>query len=183
MALINQSDLEAKLGRTLTADESNAFTVINAAGQAYVERLIGSSVESANLSYRYYDGGVQHLTIDPCTDLAAVDLVDDDLASTYTYDSSDFQAEPVNRTLKTYLRHRVGFGTGINNIRVQAKFSIYADTDTLNIVKNALISYLASELQNNSNIRRESIEGYSIEYATSESMAAFSQLKYIFPEV
>jgi len=126
MALINQADLEAKLSRSLTIDEQNAFINVNDSLQSYVESIIGSSVESQELSYRYYDGGVQHLSIDPCTSLSVVDMVDDDQVSTYTYDTTDYTTEPINRTLKRYLRHRSGaFQRGINNIRVRAKFSIY----------------------------------------------------------
>ena len=61
MALISQSEVEARLGRSLTAEEASSFTSINNALQAYVERMIGSSVESVAASTRYYDGGVQHL--------------------------------------------------------------------------------------------------------------------------
>jgi hypothetical protein len=39
MALVSQSDLEARLGRPLTAEEATAFTSINAAHQAYIENL------------------------------------------------------------------------------------------------------------------------------------------------
>ncbi len=184
MALINQSDVEARLQRTLTAEEASAFTTINAAAQAYVEQIIGSSVEQAVESTRYYDGGVQHLAIDPCTDVTAVKYVDDDTTVEYTFDTTDYTLEPVNGTLKTMVRHRPGrMTTGINNIAVVAKFSIYGDSKTLAIVKNALIGFLVSEVQNSSNIKRESIEGYSIEFATTESMAALSPINYLFPEV
>ena len=60
MALIEQSDLEARLGRSLTAEEASAFTIVNTANQAYVEGMIGSSVESVAEATRYFDGGVQH---------------------------------------------------------------------------------------------------------------------------
>lgn len=184
MALISQSDLEARLGRSLTAEEASAFTVVNAANQAYVEGMIGSSVESANPVTRYYDGGVQHLSIDPCTDLSAVKLVDDDQVATYTYDTTDYTTEPVNKTLKTMLRHRAGkFSTGINNIAVTAKFSIYGDTNMLNIVKDALLQALVLEITNSRGISKESIEGYSVEFASPESRAALDKLRYFFPGV
>jgi hypothetical protein len=183
MALIAQSDLEAKLGRSLTADEANAFVLINAANQAYVEKMIGSSVESANESTRYYDGGVQHLKIDPCTAITAVKQVDDDDTVIYTYDTSDYTVEPRNKTLKTMIRNRSMFITGINNISVTAKFSIYDDTDILNIVKNAMLDALITEIDNSDNIKRESIEGYSVEFAETQTKNALESIKYLFPEV
>lgn len=184
MALISQADLQARLGRTLTSDEATAFTVINNAVQSYVESLIGSSVESANESTRYFDGGVHTLSINPCTDITAVKYVDDDSAVEYTFDSSDFTKEPINKTLKTYLRNRLGkFVRGINNVAVTAKFSIFGDTETLNIVKDAMLSYLSSEIENSSNITKESIEGYSVEFASTESKSSLSPIKYLFPGV
>lgn len=184
MALINQSELEARLKRSLSAEEASAFTLINAALQAYVEKIIGSSVESVSETNRYYDGGKQHLTVDPCTDITEVALVDDDDVEVYSYDTSDYTTEPKNRTLKTMLRHRAGpFMTGINNIRVSAKFSIYADESTRNIVKDALLDAMVGEIGNASNILKESIEGYSVEYAKVESKASLDRIKFLFPEV
>lgn len=184
MALINQSDLQARIKRTLTAEEASAFTVLNDSLQASVEALIGSDLEEAGASTRVYDGGVQHLAIDPCTAVTALELVDDDAVKTYDYDTTDYTVEPANRTLKTLLRHRYGpFITGINNIRVTAKFSIYDDTKTLNIVKDAMLDALASEIQNTDNLVKESIEGYTREFATTESKQALKRIAYLFPRV
>jgi hypothetical protein len=185
MALISQSDLEARLGRSLTAEESSAFTIINNALQSEVEALIGSDVESVSASTRYFNGGVQHLRIDPCTSITAVTQVDDDDTVIYTYVTSDYVKEPKNRTVQTMLIHRnsCGFITGIKNIAVTAKFSIYEDTDTLNIVKDALIEALIAEIENNDDIQSESIEGYSVTYGTTQSKELFSTVKYLFPQV
>lgn len=184
MALITQADIEARLGRSLTADESSSFTLINLALQSHVERMIGSSIESVSPTTRYYDGGVQHLAIDPCTSITALKYVDDDTDVEYTFISSDYTSEPVNKTLKTMLRNRDGkFVTGINNIAVTAKFSIYEDTNTLNIVKSALLESLVSEISNNDNIQRESIEGYSVDYVTDQTKDNLSAIKFLFPGV
>jgi hypothetical protein len=184
MALITQSDIEARLGRSLTAEETTTFTIVNNALQSKVEQMIGSDVESVSETTRYYDGGVQHLPINPCTNITSVKLVDDDQVATDTYDTTDYTTEPINKTLKTMLRHRSGaFSTGINNIAIAAKFSIYGDTDTLNIVKDAMINALVSEVNNSDNIKRESIEGYSIEYATTETKNSLTSIKYLFPEI
>ena len=184
MALITQSDIEARLDRSLTAEETTTFTIVNNALQSKVELMIGSDVESVSETTRYYDGGVQHLPINPCTNITSVKLVNDDQVATDTYDTTDYTTEPINKTLKTMLRHRSGaFSTGINNIAIAAKFSIYGDTDTLNIVKDAMINALVSEVNNSDNIKRESIEGYSIEYATTETKNSLASIKYLFPEI
>lgn len=180
MALITKSDIENKIGRTLNTEESNSFSVINVGLQAYVERMIGSSVELATTTGRYYDGGVQHLGIDPATDITEVALVNEDNTVVEVYNSVDYTLEPVNATLKTMIRHRSKFLTGINNIKVTGKFSIYGDSRILAIVKDSMINALVSELTNNSNIKRESIEGYSVEYISNEAKSALSPIKYLF---
>lgn len=184
MALIKQGDVETKLGRDLTQSEQHAFATINNALQTHVEHIIGSAVTSANETTRYYDGGLKHIAIDPCTAVSAVKYVDADNVVLQTVDTSYYTTEPVNRTLKRLLRHRTGrFQAGANNIAVTAVFSIYDDSDTLNVVKHALLESLVSELDNSDNIKRESIEGYSIEYASSVTKNNLQQLRLLFPEV
>lgn len=184
MALISQSDLEARLGRSLTSEEASAFTIINNANQSYIEKLIGSNVENESASTRYYDGGVQHRAIDPCTDISAVKYVDADNNVDLTLDTSDYTTEPVNATLKTMIRFRYGkYNNGINNLAVTAKFTIYNDTKTLNIVKDALLESLVSEIDNSDNILKESIEGYSVEFASTETKNKLNSIKYLFPEI
>lgn len=184
MALISQADLEAKLGRSLTTGEANAFSSTNNALQAEVERIVGSSLETVSATARFYDGGVQHLSIDPCTDITVIELVDDDQIATDTYDTTDYTKEPINKILKRYIRHRSGaFVTGINNIKITAKYSIAGDTEIVKIVKDAMLEALASEIINTDNIKRESIEGYSIEYANTETKDAISRIMYLFPQV
>ena len=146
--------------------------------------MIGSSVESVEPSTRYYDGGVQHLAIDPCTAVTAVKYVDDDTNVEHTFITSDYTVEPINRTLKTMLRNREGkFVVGINNVAVTAKFSIYDDSNTLAIVKSALLESIVSELGNTDNIKRESIEGYSVEYINEQTKDNLSAIKFLFPGI
>lgn len=183
MALVNQSDVANKLGRSLTTEEANAFTGVNAALQAFVEKKIGSKVDDVAETTRYYDGGVQHLKIDPCTDITSVAYVDDNQDNPSVIETSEYTKDPINSTVKIQLRSRTRFLTGIYNIAVTAKFSIYGDEPTRNIVKNALINAVASEIQNSGNIKRESIEGYSVEFAQTETLSALAPLDYLFPGV
>lgn len=184
MVLITQSELETKLGRTLTSDEASDFLIINAANQSYIERLIGSSLETASESTRYYDGGTRFLKIDPCTNVTAVKTVDVDQSIDNTVDSDDYTVEPINKTLKTMIRSRYGkFYCGWNNISVTAKFSIAGDTDTLNVVKNAMLESLVSEIDNSDSIVKESIEGYSVELAQTATKNSLDSIKYLFPEI
>lgn len=185
MALISQSDLEAKLGRSLTTAEASAFTIINSANQSYIERVIvGSKVEADDPSSRYYDGGVQHLDIHPCTSVTEVAYVDDDFDNASAFDTSDYTVDPKHSTMKTMIRNRSGkMRRGISNVKVTAKFSTYEDTDITNVIKDALISSAESEVTNTDNIKRESIEGYSVEMATTETKDAINKLKGLFPNI
>lgn len=181
--LVTQSQIEAKLGRTLTAEEIANFNVTNASVQAKVERIIGSGVEAVTASTRYYDGGVQHLKIDPCTDITAVTYVDDDQVAYTTLDTTDYTLDPINSTMKTQVRHRVQTPVGICNVGVTAKFSINADAKVLAIVTEAIIDACVASIQNIGNIKRESIEGYSVEFANTETADVLAPIKYLFPEV
>lgn len=184
MALITQADVESRIGRSLTTEEAAAFPVINEANQAYIEQLIGSGVEAVDPSTRYYDGGVMNLSIDPCTDITAVGYVDSDETELDTLEDDEYTTEPRNSTLKYWLRSRTGsFWGGMNVLAVTAKFSINGDAKTLAVVKDALITALESEMGNTTNITRESIEGYSVEYANSQTKSALNKLKYLFPGV
>jgi len=162
--LVTQSDLEAKLGRSLTSQEASAFTSINSAVQSYIEDMIGSSVELQSEATRYYDGGVQHLPIDPCYEITAVKLYDDDQSVVDTYDTTDYTKDPINQTLKTMIRYRAGkFATGISNIGITAKFSIYGDSNALAMVKQAILDLVGIILSNPTDKVREAIEGYSVD--------------------
>lgn len=184
MALISQTDIEARLGRSLSASEQSTFAIINPALQRHVDEMIGSSVETTSASTRYYHGGVMFLSIDPCTDVTTVTQVDDDDVVIYTYDPSDYTIFPKNSTIKRQVIHRRSpFVTGIYNIAVTAKFSIAGDATIQKAVKNAMLEALASELDNSDNVYKESIEGYSVEFARSETKDALEAVRYLFPEV
>ena len=75
------------------------------------------------------------------------------------------------------------FWRSMNNIQVTAKFSIYEASDVLAVVREAMIDALASELTSTVNIKRESIEGYSVEYSSDQTKRALSRIKFLFPGV
>jgi len=181
MALLTQADLEAKLGRSLSTSEATNFTILNQAVQTQVEKLIDSGVESVSPSTRYYDGGVQNLPISPCTSITAVGYYDENQTLVQTLLTDDYLAHPYNKTLKTMLRGRnVRFASGMSNLGVTAKFSIYEDSDTLAMVKDIMLDILTAEIENAGNVNKESIEGYSVEFKEIDSKEAFARLGQIF---
>lgn len=184
MALLTQADLEAKLKRSLSSEEQTAFDTLNTAVQAEVENVIGSGVEATTESTRYYDGGLQHLPIDPCTDITSVKYYDEDQTAVYTHDSSDYEKNPINRTLKTMIRYRHGrFDSGISNVGVTAKFSVNGDENSLSIIKNAMLNILANEVSNSDNVRRESIEGYTVEFWSADSQKELNAVRSLFQRI
>lgn len=184
MALISLSELEARLGRSLTAAESSSFTLLNTALQAMVEKQIGSSLEAVSPSTRYYDGGTQHIAIDPCTDITSISYASDDYVADPAWEDDDFTAEPINKTLKTMIRTRYGKSyKAMNNIAVTAKFSIAGDVNTQNIVKSAMLEALVSEMGNTDNVSKESIEGYSVEYLSEQTKDSLAVIKFLFPSI
>lgn len=181
MALITQGDIANKLGRELSSDEIQTFNLVNLAAQSYVERMIGSSVESVSPTTRLYDGGMMNLSIDPCTDITSVKYIDDYASAEYSFTANEYTQEPVNRTLKTMLRNRyVKFATGFNNIAVTAKFSIYGDSDMLSIVKSALLDMVAEALENQEDIISETIEGYSVNFDKMQTTTSIKAIKTLF---
>lgn len=180
MALITQTELENRLGRTLSSDEASSFAVINQTVQAYTERMLGTKVESVSPTTRYYDGGVQNLEIDPCTQITIVSYVDEAQATESQVLDTDYAKEPINRAVKTWLRSRWGtFNTGINNVAVTAKFSIYDDADTLAIVKNAMLEMLTEILDSKESVSSESIEGYSVTFDRLSQTTGAKALKTV----
>ena len=192
MALISQSELENRLGRELTTQEANDFDTQNLALQTYVEKWIGSSLEAVDETTRYYDAGSQHTMIDPATEITAVKYVNDDASSEYTFDTSDYTLEPRNSTLKTMIRSRNSkTQRGINNLSVTGKFSIAGDPNIVAMVKSAMLNALASgyRVSSTQDIKKESIEGYSVEYSDkstdlpAETLQALQPIKYLFPGI
>lgn len=181
MALISQTDVEKRLKRGLSVDEQTDFALINSANQNYVEKMINSKLETVTATTRYYDGGKQHIAIDPCTDITSVKYIDEDYNTTETIDSSYYEEEPINQTLKTYLRNRYGrFVNGVNTIAVTAKFSIAGDTEMQAIIKNMLLDLLVAELSDTKNKKRESIEGYSVEFISEDTKSQLDKIGALF---
>lgn len=177
MALVSQSDLEKRLGRALTADEVSSFSTINTATQTYIENMLSTGVESVTATTRYYDGGVLHLPLNPCTGVTAVKYVDEYNNVVYTFNTSEYTLEPVNLALKHMIRNRYAkFNKGMNNVAVTAKFSIYDDVPTREVVKNAILDILTQVIDGKENITSESIEGYSVNFSNLTKTYAIQAL-------
>lgn len=163
---ISETELENYLKRDLTAKESASFVIIEEAARIAIDNYCDTNWDSdASSESRYYDGGLQEISIDPCKTITEVAYVDEDFETDDEFDTDEYVAEPVNKTIKTSLRLRAGrFCRGIKNIKVTAVFSSYDDA-VPGAVKLACLKLCAGAIQNPVGITKENIEGYGYELA------------------
>lgn len=179
MAYTDASSIQGYLQRSLTADETSMLTWLIPAISKWVDSYLGTSFDEAQPGTREYDGtGGRILDIDPCTAITSVVSVNEDFDTDYTYDADDYVAQPQNDNVKDQLVKRHGrWPLGIANIAVTAKFSSY-DGSVPEDIKMAVTRIAAGIIQGTWNddssagIKRESIEGHTIEYATSSDTIA-----------
>lgn len=179
MAYSTQAQIEAILGRVLTANESTLLAGIQAGADLWIDTQTGVSF-GVTASTKYYDGGYSVLPIDVCRDITAVKLVDPELDLLYTYtEGTEYIEGPLNSDVVRYLEKRYYLDNvffddmgdsgvwpaGLKKIAVTATFS-YADTAPADI--SYLSAYLAAKYLNRDitgQLASESIEGYSRQYA------------------
>jgi len=197
MAYSTQTQIEAILGRVLTAAEITLLAGIQAGADLWIDSQTGVTFGSTPSS-RYYDGGLGVLAIDPVRSISAVELVDAELDVLYTYEEgTDYIKGPLNDTVIRYLEKRYYAETylidadneygrwpsGLKKIKVTGIFS-YADSapDDISYLSAYLTSkmilakgYLASGTSGPT--VKESIEGYSRESAgSSASQSSYAAL-------
>ena len=176
MSYTNKPLIENYLQRALTSDEAASLITLNRAVKKWIDKKTTSSFDQATASIRRYDGGVSSLDIDPCTTITAVSALNDDGSVSYSYDltsTPEVQFEPLNETIKRELRKRNGcFPDGTGRIAVTAQFSEYdaGVPEDIELIATRLLAAIirgSSFDSNSAGIKKESIEGHSVEYSTS----------------
>lgn len=162
MAYTNQTQIEAFLKRSLTANEQQQLAGIIVAVESYINDIIGGSFGTVDETTKYFDGGTTIIDIDPVQDVTQVALVNDDETVNHIYDlGEDFELRPRNETTKYWIESRFGkFPSGLTNIAITGKFTLGDLPDDIAY----LATYLAGQLFSKnitSNLKSESIEGYS----------------------
>lgn len=178
MAYITQAQLEAYMGRSLTAAEAINFNTLLAATEAYINDLVGGAFGTSVSATRYYDGGVRYMSIDKATSITRVALVDKDLSELYVYENlEEYKAEPINESIKTYIRRTIGkFPRGEDNIAVTGVFGLGATVPA--DIQQATMHLMSNMYQRASSgpFKKESIEGYSYELKDASDEEFFSML-------
>lgn len=176
MAYTSQTLIEQYLQRALTASEVSFLTTLIPAVKLFIDQKLNSTFDSANVTTRVYEGGVQHLDIDPASSITAVASLDDYGVTQYTYtENQEYTLSPANSTIKTEVIARgFKFPFGDNRIAVTANFSEYdgAVPQDIELVATRICAGIINQGKVDSsggNVSSESLEGHSISYDTSVS--------------
>lgn len=158
------------LKRDLTPEEHGTLSILMPAVKLWIDKYTNTTFDEASSSTRYFDSdGGEIIDIDPVSAVTAIASVDDDGVVNYTYTlTTEYLLEPVNETIKSELRRRVGcWPHGAQRIAVTGKFSRY-NAGVPQDIKMAATKICADMLNaggnDASNIKSESIEGHSITY-------------------
>ncbi|OQA03768.1 MAG: hypothetical protein BWY69_00248 [Planctomycetes bacterium ADurb.Bin401] len=175
---ITEAEIENYLKRDLTAEESEIFETIESAAREQIDNYCDTNWdENTEEESRYYDGGNQEINIDPCKSISAVAYVDEEFETDDLWESDDYVAEPINKTIKTSIRVRAGKSCrGIGNIKVTALFTSY-DTQVPPGVKLACLKLCSSIFENPLGLKSENIEGYG--YAFADKIQSDDELQKI----
>lgn len=186
MAFSTQAQIEAILGRSLTANELIVLSGIQIGVDGWIADVIGQDSFSSTPTTRTYQSDGQVLTIDPVRSISNVALLDTSGTTLYTYsEGTDYSAYPLNNSVKTHLvklpyPNTLELYDGYSYAKwpsLYGKVAVtgtygYADSTPADVVYVA--SYLCAKtfLLNSvllssyaGQIKSESIEGYSRTYA------------------
>lgn len=182
MAYTTTTLVSKYLERSLTADETALFAVILPAVQRWIDKTLHSTFDEAEASTRTYDAEGAIVDIDPCQAITKIEAIDHEGASSYEYtEGTEYVLYPQNETVKNELRARAsgGFTRGVKRIKVYAKFTEY-DIENSKVPEDIQLlatRLIASQLRgltadagvDSAGVKKESVEGHSVEYLTSES--------------
>ena len=163
MSYTNQANIEANLGRSLTAGEITMLALHLVTVDGWIDNMLDDiGWNSTSEATRYYDGDTNTLDIDPCNTISAVKSVDTDETTVTDYDiDTDLEACPRNETVKTYIEKRNSkFPKGVRNIAVVAIFSrgATAPDDIVDLATYLISQFYQSGVKDG--LKSEAIEGY-----------------------
>ena len=182
MSYSNQSLVQDLLGRALTSSEVTLLPYIFAAVDGYIDNETGVTWGSAS-GTKYFDGSsfpngyVNLISIPGASAVTSVSYVDSDGVASEPYDSSSYILGPLNSSTKTYIEFRSQFmWPGLGSIKVEGTFGGGTVPDDIIYLATYLtVKYLNAQGDTASGVSgpvtKESLEGYSREYAGADSTA------------
>jgi hypothetical protein len=167
--MTNQTLIEAKLQRTLTTAEVSSLAVLIPVVEQFIaswtnRNFVDAPAENEEIAetVKYYDGnGCQELAIDDAQEVTKVESYDpiDEVGT--EIDSDRYTTYPHNvlpiRSIR-FLYDDI-FSPGVKNIKITAK---WGSSSGIPADIQGIATHLAAELLSNpSQVKQESIEGYS----------------------
>lgn len=174
------SDLvEAVLGRELTAYETAVLPYIMDAVDSYIDDETGTSFTETTET-RYFDGQIyvndrgRILSIPAVKTITSVGTVDDELVASESYnEGTDYVLGPNNSEIKTYIEWRGLVPGGIKNIAITGTWGGVLPSDITYLSAYLTAKYLNAQTYAadgvSGPVTKETLEGYSREYAGSNS--------------
>lgn len=179
MAYTDKTKVANYLERDLTSRESTMCDLLIPAIKRHIdsqcsmtfEKVDGetNSVGGTGMGTRYFEAsGERTLFLENCVvrNITAINELDSDGTTTSTLDPDNFEAFPLNKPAKRYIKLSSRNGrwtTGLRAVSITGEFS-YADTAPEDIQLAATIM-VAELLRNPQRLSSESIEGYSKVFA------------------
>lgn len=163
-----QEFVEAKLQRDLTDEESTVFDMLVGAVKQFIESWTHRKFELEGTDnspvIKYFDGnGRREISINDAISISAVEIYDPyDSTVLDTIATEDYVLYPLNSTPKTSVKllDQI-FPNGSKNIKITGVWGTVSDVpDDIQAVATFLVAEMFS---NPSQVKRESIEGYSRE--------------------
>lgn len=162
----SQARIEDYLKRDLSDHEVVGLPLLIEAATEWVNDYLDTNyTDSDDEVERFYDGeGYEEIDISPLKELTSVELIDSNGNVSHTYEETRYALEPANKNIKTSLRLKNGnWPKGIANIKVKGKYTSY-DGQVPAAITLATTMLVGDYLNGTESIKRESIEGWSVEY-------------------
>lgn len=169
MAYTTNAIVAAYLKRDLSDDEEKTTAILIPFVDSWIDNHFSSHFDETSETTKRFDGnGSGTILIQPCQSISRVDLVASDGTVLDSYDLDTIIQEPINETVKNELRRASGyiFQDGAQNISVTAIFSEYIDDvpSDIQLLATRIVSLLLQNAGEAVGVKRESLEGHTIEY-------------------
>lgn len=168
MAYTTVSNIQDKLGTTLTDDQSTFFTsVLSDAIDTYIDRMTETTFEASDPTDVYVSGdGTTILVIPTMNTITAVASVDDSDVAT-VLDTTSYVLYPRSDTNKYSIRRTDGsWSCGIENYKVTGVLGYAAVPSDITLVATELA--VISLNQNDNNYKSEKVGDWAVTYSNLE---------------
>jgi hypothetical protein len=178
MLYTSQAQIEAFLGRVLTAAELSILTVVVAAVERQIDKLLGTTFKNTAALYgatRYFDGGFARIDIDPVQNITSIQLISPDGSITDTLDSTNYVLWPKGENVTRMLQIRYGrVPKGLANLKIVGDFTEYAAEEAgvpsdIQLVATRVAGNIIANPDLSLGLKSESVEGHQVVFGDASS--------------